>query len=327
MALPVLGVRHQAHLQAPRAGDVRVCASVGPAGEAVAVWAAADDAPAVQPRSAGPHRASFARTRASWPVRARVTVHSPDLAGVTAVSRLRLAHLKVQPLPGGAVLLVGARCQWRGDGPDRNAVIYGADGKKLAEGVLGDGIQHVLADSAGQVWVGYFDEGVGGNKGWGYPGPEPLGSCGLVRFSPDLRPSWRYAAGDGPFGAISDCYALNVAGTTAWTCYYTGFPVVRIDQGEVTGWYNDVVGARGIAVAGTRAALFGGYGANHDRLAVGSLRGGHFQVTSEYRLTLPSGEPMPPQAEVVGRGRDLHFFVGDDWYQFTLLNLLPWPSE
>lgn len=325
MALPVVEVRHHRHLDAPRDGCVQVCASVGPAGEAVAVWTAAEDLPAVRPVAAGPSGSSFAGTRASWPVRAFVTVHAPDIACVTPVSRLRLAHLTVQPLPGGAVLLVGARCRWRNGGPDRNAVIYGADGKKVAEEVLGDGIEHVLTDSAGHVWVGYFDEGVGGNKGWGDPGPEPMGRCGLARFSPDLRSPWQYPSAGTPFGGISDCYALNVDGTTAWTSYYTSFPVVRVSQGVATGWSNDVVGARGIAVAGSRAALFGGYGPNHDRLAIGKLQGGHFRVAGEYRLALPGGAPLPPRARVIGRGCTLHFFVDDDWYQFTLYNLPPWP--
>ena len=58
------------------------------------------------------------------------------------------------------------RCRWRRDGPDRNAVLYDADGQVVSEHVLGDGIGHVLATSTGQVWVGYFDEGIYGNYGW-----------------------------------------------------------------------------------------------------------------------------------------------------------------
>jgi hypothetical protein len=46
----------------------------------------------------------------------------------------------------------GARCRWRPDGPDRNAVLYDADGKAVSEHVLGDGVAHVLATSTGQVW-------------------------------------------------------------------------------------------------------------------------------------------------------------------------------
>jgi hypothetical protein len=39
----------------------------------------------------------------------------------------------------------------------------------------------------------------------------------------------------------------------------------------VTGWHNNVKGARALAVAGCRVALFGGYGPDHDRLALTEL--------------------------------------------------------
>ncbi len=82
---------------------------------------------------------------------------------------------------------------WRRDGPDRNAVLYGADGQVVSEHVLGDGIEHVLATSTGQVWVGYFDEGIYGNYGWGgADSEEPAGAYGIVRFSPRLEPEWHY---------------------------------------------------------------------------------------------------------------------------------------
>jgi hypothetical protein len=112
-------------------------------------------------------------------------------------------------MPGGSILLVGARSWWRSDGPDRNAVIYGADGRVLAEETLGDGIEHVLADGTGHIWVGYFDEGVFGNYGWGRPGsPEPLGACGLTGFPQISSPSgWR--------NDIRGVRALAVRGTQA----------------------------------------------------------------------------------------------------------------
>jgi hypothetical protein len=219
MALPTFKVRHHAQLTAPRRGDVRVCASIGPAGEAVAVWTAAEDLPAVTARTVTAGGASFADTRASRPVTVRVTVHAPDIVFNTPIAGLELAHL--------TILLAGSRCRWRDSGPERNAVTYGTDGQALAEEVLGDGIEHLLVDSAGNVWAGYFDEGVYGNNGWGHPGPPPLGSCGLARFSPSLRDARRYDPADSAFGDISDCYALNIDGITAWACYYTGFPLVR----------------------------------------------------------------------------------------------------
>jgi hypothetical protein len=146
-------------------------------------------------------------------VAARITVHTPELAAVTPIEDLRLAHITVQPMPGDRFLVVGARCRWRPEGPDHNAVLYGADGQVVSEHVLGDGIGHVLATSAGQVWAGYFDEGIYGNYGWGRADTEePVGAYGIVRFSPGLEPAWHYPKYTevGPWDAISDCYALNV---------------------------------------------------------------------------------------------------------------------
>ncbi|HEY6315534.1 MAG TPA: hypothetical protein VIY52_32665 [Streptosporangiaceae bacterium] len=108
---------------------------------------------------------------------------------MTQIADLALAHITVQPMPGGRFLVAGARCRWRRDGPDRNAVLYDAHGQVVSEHVLGDGIEHVLATSTGQVWVGYFDEGIYGNYGWGQADTqEPVGAYGIVRFSPDWNP-------------------------------------------------------------------------------------------------------------------------------------------
>ena len=164
MSLAILRARHHGVLGG-RDGDVLVCASVGPAGEAVAVWTTPDGLEAAISRTVSPGGASFPDPSADRPVQARITVHTPGLAAVTPIADLALAHITVQPMPGGQFLVAGARCRWRPDGPDRNGVIYDADGQVVAERVLGDGIEHVLATSDGQVWIGYFDEGIYGNYG------------------------------------------------------------------------------------------------------------------------------------------------------------------
>ena len=157
MARPLLPVRHHAPITAPDDGDVRVCASVGPAGEVIAVWSVAEDPPALT---------TFPDPRPPRAVTARVSVHAPDTVSVTEITRLGLTYF-AQPLPGGNILVARARSQWRGMGPDRNAVIYDAEGHARAAEVLGDSIQHVLADSTGHVWVGYSDDGTFRDYGWG----------------------------------------------------------------------------------------------------------------------------------------------------------------
>jgi len=320
MSLPVLPVRRHGVIDG-RDGDVLACASVGPAGEVVAVWTTSEALEAVTSTTVSAAGASFPDPAAARPVAARITVHAPELTTVTPIQALALAHITVQPMPGGRFLLAGARCRWRPEGPDRNAVLYDTDGRVVSEHVLGDGIAHVLATSTGQVWAGYFDEGIYGNYGWGLgDGPEPVGAYGIVRFSPDLEPAWHYPKYTevGPWDAISDCYALNVDDTSTWACYDSDFPVVRIRDDAVTGWHNDIKGASALAVAGSRVALFGGYGPNHDRLAVTELDAGRARLSGEYRVVLPDGEPLASCTQVIGRGSRLHFLAGSDWYQLDV---------
>ena len=317
MRLPAVRVHHHGVIDGAD-GDVRVCASVGPSGEVVAVWTAPTSLEAVTSRTVPAGGASFPDPAAARPVAARITVHAPVLVAMTPIAALALAHITVQPMPGGRFLVAGARCQWRPGGPDRNAVLYDPGGHPVSGHVLGDGLRHVLADSTGQVWAGYFDEGIYGNYGWGRAGtPEPVGAYGIVRFSPALEPAWHLPRYDevGPWDAISDCYALNVDDTGAWVCYDADFPVVRIRDGGVTGWHNDIKGVRALAVAGSRVALFGGYGPDHDRLAITELTADHARPAGEYRIVLPGGQPLPPGNEVIGRGHRLHFLTGTDWYQ------------
>ena len=320
MSFPVLQVRRHGVIGG-QDGDVRVCASVGPAGEVVAVWTTAEDLEAVTSRTVSAGGASFPDPGATRPVAARITVHAPELTAVTRIQDLALAHITVQPMPGDRFVVAGARCRWRRDGPDCNAVLYDADGQVVSEHVLGDGIGHVLATSTGQVWAGYFDEGIYGNYGWGQAdSEEPVGAYGIVRFSPGLEPAWHYPRYTevGPWDAVNDCYALNVDDTCTWACYDSDFPVVRIRDNIVTGWHNDIKGARALAAAGSHVALLGGYGPDYDRLALTELGADRAQPAGEYRIVLSGSEPLPPGTQVIGRGSRLHFLTGTSWYQLEM---------
>lgn len=118
-----------------------------------------------------------------------------------------------------------------------------------------------------------------------------------------------------------DCYALNVDGDTAWTCFYTEWPVVRIRDGRVTGWRNEIRSATALAVRGSRLAFYGGYEPERDRLVAGVLDGDRYRVTGEYRLVLPDGQELPRDARVFGRGADLHIVTRHDWYRLSLEDL------
>lgn len=178
--LLALSIRDSVAVQPAVPGDVRVCASIGPAGELIAVWSHIEHLPATMSwtRSAG--GVNFRDSRAPRPVSARVTVHAPELSSVVSIADVSLANFTVEPLPGRSILLVAHRCRWRPEGADRHAVVYDPDGRVLAKEVLADGIAHVLADTAGHVWVGYTDEGIYGNTD---------GRIGAAR-SPSARMGW-----------------------------------------------------------------------------------------------------------------------------------------
>ena len=78
-------------------------------------------------------------------------------------------------------------------------------------------------------------------------------------------------------------------------------------DGAVTGWHNNIKGASALAVAGSRVAVFGGYGPDHDRLAVTKLDPVPARLGGEYRIVLPDRTPLAPGTQVIGRGSRLHF--------------------
>ena len=169
--------------------------------------------------------------------------------------------------------------------------------------------------------AGYFDEGIYGNYGWGQAESEPpVGAYGIVQFSPELKQAWHYPhyTAVGPWEPVNDCYALNVADACTWACYNSDFPVVCIRDGTVTAWHNHIKGAEALAVAGSRVALFGGYGPDHDRLALTELGAGRARLAGEYRVVLPGGQPLPPGTQVTGRGPLLHFLADSNWYQLDI---------
>lgn len=261
-------------------GDL-VTTGIGPHGDLVALW----------------------KSGAGW----RITGHGGPIE-----TELAIEHPDVQPLPNGRVLVAGARCRWSSTGVAPNAFVLDQTGQVVASAVFGDGIEHLATTPSGQSWVGYFDEGVFGNLGWGGPGPEPIGVTGLVRFDENLDLAWEFPD-DTPFDTIDDCYALNVAGEDAWACYYSDFPVVRVADGKVAGWTTEAEGPKALVVDGYRCALVGGYGDGWP-VVVGTLsHDGEFTVVRETALALPE-DP----ARMSGRGDTLHIVAGRTHYKVDL---------
>jgi hypothetical protein len=337
-------LRHVATLEAPGELSRLGLVSVGPAGQAVALWTDSagltslgfvDDDPYDE---TGPMDGP--------PAAITITVHSHATTQTIDVPEVRGVQPSAQPLPDGRVLLVGWGARWRPDGPDQNATIYGPDGRAELAACLGDGVAHVRTTNDGSVWVGYDDMGIYGNNEWGLDGaPMQIGEPGLIRFSPDLEIECEFpgpniwadtadhvrrdslAALPGP---IDDCSALTLDGDTLWMYYYSSFPVVRVDaQRDLHAWQcaanEDAVPVivQALATDGHHVGLAGDSGETYedDRVVMAGLEDGWTPIRSP-RLVLPDGSRPPTGASMAGLGDTLYVFAGTEWYQVSLTDLV-----
>ncbi len=309
-------VTYQFHIKADLSkivGTKRVVASsIGPLGEACLLLVN----PAFQKSAFGRvKRAGFGSFPFSRPQKSYAATfirYDGAVLQETELSTVNIAFPTVQPLPNGEVLLVGARCYYRNGDPEKNAAIYDSKGRVVRHFVLGDGIADVQTTNEGLIWVSYFDEGVFGNYGW----DKPMGSAGLASYDLQGRVVWTFEPPDG-FDAIADCYALNVAPEAAWTYYYSQFPVVRVQSGNVRGWRNQIGGANALAVDGRRLVPWGGYGDQHSRCVFQEISGDNLVNCASLNLGFPS-EINPMSARVLGRGSTLHAFAENFWLEFCL---------
>ncbi|SCL28887.1 hypothetical protein GA0074692_2624 [Micromonospora pallida] len=286
LRLPVSPLRH-AGLLIPDRTDPQwertpETVGVGPDNRALAVWASR-----VQPQ------------------RRLVTVHDGSRQPVQSVQLDGCSQPRfVQPLPGDRILLVRSRNR---DGA--NAEIRTPDGRRERHGDLGDAIGHLLTTPTGAIWAGYFDEAMAGR------GPQ---THGLARFTAALEPDWLYPQRPA-MPEIFDCYALNLADETAWTCADTQFHLVSVTGGRPTDHgpapYRS---AHALLTDGTRGALISGYGPAYDLVTP-------FQLDAT--AVTPAGQPtrlvLPDGLEVRGartfcRGPELHVIIGSSWYQTDL---------
>lgn len=227
---------------------------------------------------------------------------------------------KFDRLPDGRWVVANARCR----AGDTNARILAPDGALLSRTCLGDGIAYLQCDPMGGIWVGYFDEGVGGNLGWGDPGnPEPLGIEGVMRFTVEGVVSWSPGSLLDP--SIFDCYAMNVGHDGVWLYYYTDFPVVHVPfDGVLRQWRNDEVrGASVVAADGDLVVLLGGYQVHGypDESGTGALlrlgETGRAEVLHRFVLD-PSMKAALSNRHAFARGADVHFIQGQTWNTVTV---------
>ncbi len=308
------------------AGRERMALGVGPALDVFVL--ALDGTP--DTRLEIPGLGSIAKSQADRPQSYEVLRFTD--AGAPA-ERLRLPAERrnfhyVQPLPDGALLLVGARCSYVAKGRhERNAIVYGRDGTPLRELTLGDGIQDVQATAEGRLWVSYFDEGVIGNHGWGRGDPDtvPLGQDGLVLYDATGRRLDSYDAKAAGTDIIVDCYALNVASERdTWLYFYTTFPLVRLRDGAPPAvWETGVRGASALAVSDTHVLLAGGYREQASVFQLFALHAGGTRRLGKpraFHFQDEAGTPWQP-TWMCGRGPWLYGYEGTRLFRIDLDSL------
>ena len=234
------------------------------------------------------------------------------------------AFAPVSPIPcfarlaDGRWILADRRCEIGSD----NAQLLSPDGASIRNICLGDGIEHLQCDESGGIWVGYFDEGVFGNFGWGDQGGEPpLGASGLVRFNDRGEISWRFPASSSFESQIHDCYALNVGDGSAWVCAYSEFAIQHVDRScAVRAWTNQVSGAKALAVDGDRLVLVGGYEWAASRVAL--LRLGAQAAEGFVELEIdPPFRRTDPASLLVGRNDVVHLVQDGTWMSFSVADV------
>jgi hypothetical protein len=311
--------------------DRKVAAStIDAAGRIIALLVAADVTCAE--RGAAPH-----------PYDATVVVMDGHDITEVRLSGLDLRFPKIDVLGDGFVL-AAARCRMP-SGPaaatvaeleaqiPHNARIVAADGSIRTSFHAGDGIEQVMTDQAGDIWISYFDEAsicaphLDAQHREQPPHRFTMSMPGLIRWTADGNAAW-YASRDstGPTSWV-DCYALNVGADRVWAYPYTAFPLVEIDQDGVRCVRRTPVrSASGVVVAGERVAFVAHQG--HGPKAAGRYlvtfahtADGPVEATATARLVLPGGRrPSAWARRMVCRDDKAWMQFGDDptWYVLTL---------
>ncbi|GAB2916484.1 hypothetical protein [Streptomyces heilongjiangensis] len=249
------------------------------------------------------HSTVDASGRAHWLLRTPADTPGPYDAVVvtvgdgtpntTVLGPVSARHPRVDALPDGGFVVADARS---GTG-DEQVQVFDALGRPSWTFRVGDAIEHLLTDESGDLWIGYFDEGVFG---------DPLSAAGARRWSATGEGLWEYVPPPGGDG-IADCYALNVDRRAAWVYPYTSFPLVEVRDGRPPLLRTTTVrGASGVAVDGERVAFLGGYGRDHDRLVLAALGGSTVDVLTTTRLAHADGTPLERRRHVVSRGPRLY---------------------
>ena len=215
-----------------------------------------------------------------WPDQLRLSIFDGEReSDVTTVPSVFFPEF--DRMPDGRWLVASSRAA----AGERNGRIYAPDGTEEAALALGDAIEHLYCAPDGTVWLGYFDEGVFGLSS--QDGSWPISNGGIVQLDSSGAVLWSFNQQVDPSRMVHDCYALTLAGSVPWACYYSDFPIVRIDGPRPRIWSNEVAGAKAIAVSGDLILLAGGYDEDAGRIALLRLEGDHSHHVASLRFTPP----------------------------------------
>ena len=213
----------------------------------------------------------------------------------------------LEPLPDGGFVVAGRRSRT----DEQHVQLFDAFGRGIAAFRVGDAIEHLQADEAGELWVEYFDEGIYDD--------DPLSRPGLRCWTSTGEALWTFGPVPGA-GEISACYALNIHGRTAWAYPYAGFPLLEIHRDRsIRVRRAGVHGARGLAVHGDHLVFFGGYEDERDRIVECRLTAETVEPVAEGRLVLPDGSALG-RRQVVSRGPRL-YVLGEAGLEWSVLDI------
>jgi len=218
----------------------------------------------------------------------------------------------IQSLPDKEILLVSAYyCQDDKSHQKVNAALLDGNGNLIRSGKIGDNIGHVLADSSGQIWVGYDDvylsDVATGIKVWTNEFASPVEYMSLN-------------ATEGTRIGVYDCLSLNVTDDTVWASSYSNVPLVKINENRVD-LYRRVAGSNpcGTLVVENTVAVFEG---NSLKVFLIDDERGKAELHAICKLSLPVAEPAW-RIKPTCRGSIANLFRGPDWYTCDLNDLLP----
>ncbi len=302
--------KHQATLQPPPGFNRLVNASIGPDGLPAAIWSNSSLETEISALTNKASKANIEPRTATEPTPSipqhALVRHNQDGSPRQTVIIPCLGEDLIQPMPDDRFLVAFRRSYLKNGEYEHNARLIDSSGKVVRTGAIGDAIAHLMTDSIGNIWVGYYDEGVFGQS---------VATAGIIKWSPHLEPVWKFdQSGD---YQIDDCYTLNVTDGTVIACPYSNFPILVINNGRARIHPTQgPSGPHGLLVHNETAAIVGSYG-NYGSMWIGPLIG--FTDPVEWHLLLPDGSA--PSEQPICRGSKSSLFVQDQWFIFDLADI------